>query len=465
MTQNIAQLDFNNLEFKYAYDLIMNTRESVFLTGKAGTGKSTFLRVISQELEKPHVVLAPTGIAAINVKGETIHSFFQLPIGPMLPGDKRLQDLKMRKNKINLIKKLKLIIIDEASMLRSDIMDAIDRILRQVTGYNNSPFGGKQLLLVGDLFQLEPVVRGEEKEILSQFYNTSYFFGAQVFKELNLVNIELQKVYRQADQQFIDLLNNIRNGEPSRENHLALNEQVNPYFKPPEDDLFITLTTTRKIADSTNRHRLESLAGEEQAFEGTIEGDFPVKTLPTDQNLRLKEGAQVMFIKNDSGGNEDQADEEATGRRWVNGTLATVKEMGDNMIKVELRDGQEHTIERAIWENIKYEYDPEENRIQENVLGSFTQYPLKLAWAVTIHKSQGLTFDKVFIDLGHGAFAAGQLYVALSRCTSMEGIILRYSIKNRDLILRPEVLRFYETMNDRQWIERLLKDAGIEGES
>ena len=457
MNQSSAKIDRNNLEFSYAYDLIQKTRESVFLTGKAGTGKSTFLKLISQETDKNHVILAPTGIAAINVKGETLHSFFQLPLGPVLPDDKRLNNPKFRKDKLKLIKKLDLIIIDEISMVRADIIDAIDKVLRVVTKQKNRPFGGKQLLFVGDLFQLEPVVTEDTWEILEQFYKTPFFFGARVFQAINLVNIELQKVYRQSDQAFIDLLNNLRNGEAKNKDLALLNERVDPWFEHAPESFYITLTTTRKIADNINKQNLTKLPGETSVFEGEITDNFPTKNLPTDQYLKLKEGAQVMFIRND----QEILDEgESKARRWVNGTIGKVEHFDEDGIEVRLANDEVHKVKTAVWESIKYEFNDEKNQVEEKVQGTFRQYPLKLAWAVTIHKSQGLTFDQCIVDLGRGAFAAGQLYVALSRCRRLEGLILRSEVEDRDVIVRQAVLDFYQTMNDENLIQKLLQAGG-----
>ncbi len=446
-----TNLDRQNLEFSYAYDLIQKTRESVFLTGKAGTGKSTFLKVISRETDKRHVILAPTGIAAINVRGETIHSFFQLPLGPLLPDDSRLDNPKFRKEKVKLIKELDLIIIDEISMVRVDVIDAIDKVLRRVTKQKNRPFGGKQLLFVGDLFQLEPVVTGDTWQILEQFYRTPYFFGAKVFQAINLVNIELQKVYRQSDQQFISLLNSLRSGEASDKALNLLNQRVDPWFEYSPESFYITLTTTRKIADQINKRNLEKLNGRPQIFEGEIQDNFPTRNLPTDHHLKLKVGSQVMFIRNDHEGGEESGE-----RRWVNGTIGKIEDFEEDGILVRLQDEEVHKVKIAVWESIKYEYDDEKNQVEERVEGTFRQFPLKLAWAVTIHKSQGLTFDQCMIDLGRGAFAAGQLYVALSRCRSLEGLILKSEVELRDAIVRKEVLDFYRTMNDENLINQLL---------
>lgn len=442
-------MDFDNLEFQYAWDLVNETRESVFLTGKAGTGKSTFLRYISKNTKKRHIKLAPTGIASIHIQGETLHSFFQLPLGPLIPGDARLLEQKFRKKKKKIIQKLELIIIDEVSMVRADLLDALDRILRRVTGFKNKPFGGKQLLLVGDLFQLEPVVTGEEEEILNNFYDTSYFFGARVLKEIELVNIELQKVYRQKDENFIGLLNKIRSDQASWQVLNTLNRCYDPRFRPPEKGFYVTLSTTRRIADNTNHKQVETLKSKKHIFHGEIDGEFWVKSLPTDKKLILKEGAQVMFVRNDSTGE----------RRWVNGTLGIVKSIEEDVIQVQVKNGEVHEVEQNVWDNYRYEFDEQENKIYPLVIGTFKQLPLKLAWAVTIHKSQGLTFNDVIIDLGWGAFAAGQLYVALSRCTTFNGIVLKKQLRFRDIIVKPEVIEYYKKMNDQRQIQTLLDNT------
>lgn len=447
-------LDRQNLEFSYAYDLIQQTRESVFLTGKAGTGKSTFLRVISKETHKKHVILAPTGIAAINAKGETIHSFFRLPLGPVLPNDKRLGDISFSREKQKLIKSLDLIIIDEISMVRADIIDALDQVLRKVTKQRNRPFGGKQLLFVGDLFQLEPVLTNDDWEILGDFYNTPYFFGARVFSALNLVNIELQKVYRQADEAFLQLLNSIRNGKVTSEQLDKLNGQVKADDSTNPEDFTITLTTTHQIANQINTRNLQKLPGKSTIFEGEVEGDFPTKSLPTARELELKKGAQVIFIRNDYEG--DLNAEAGIRRRWVNGTIAKIEDFDAYGIWVRLSDDRVEKVQQDTWERIRYKYDEKKQEVVEEVMGTFRQFPLKLAWAVTIHKSQGLTFDSCKIDLGRGTFAGGQLYVALSRCRSLDGITLKTPVRQKDVIVREEVQDFYRTMNDEQLIQNLL---------
>ena len=441
-------LDHENESFYYAQQLVEHTSHSVFLTGKAGTGKSTFLREITRSTQKKHVVVAPTGIAAINVRGVTIHSFFQLPIGPIQAEDARINTFRFNANKVKLIKELELVIIDEVSMVRADIMDAIDYVLRRIRK-NNTSFGGVQLLLVGDMFQLEPVVPRQEEHFLSERYETPFFFSARAFSSLqsDLVNIELTKVYRQSDEVFIDLLNKIRTNDAHRAEMELLNERNE--ISPPFDDssFYITLASRKHIVDKTNKHKLARLEGAEHKYTGKLEGTFPLSGLPTDLELTLKVGAQVIFVRNDSAENK---------RRWVNGTIGKIVSLEDDKIEVELENGYRYDVEKVVWENIKYEYDAGKKTIDETVIGTFKQFPIKLAWAITIHKSQGLTFDNVVVDLGRGAFAAGQLYVALSRCTSMHGLYLSSRVSPGDVIVREEVVHFYERNNDLRIIKQAL---------
>ncbi len=433
---------------EYAYQILAETHSSVFLTGKAGTGKSTFLREAVIKLPKKSVVLAPTGIAAIHVRGETLHAFFKLPFGPILPGDQRLRQIRYPAEKKRLIAELEVLIIDEVSMVRADLLDAVDDCLRRIRK-QPLPFGGVQLLLVGDLLQLEPVTTPQDRELLMAWYNSPYFFDARVWGETSLVNIELDTVYRQQDQDFVALLDRIRKADPSYEDMVRLNHLPK---NPPQDDqeYCITLTGTRASAEATNRNRLQELTGDVSMFQGVIEGNFPANHLPTEERLELKTGAQVIFIRNDIGAY----------RRWVNGTLGVVTQTKENSVTVRLREGQEYNVEPVRWENIRYTQD-QGGKIVEEVIGSFDQLPLALAWAVTIHKSQGLTFDRACIDLGNGAFAAGQLYVALSRCRSIEGLYLKRRLRRQDAMARPEVLRFYEQMNDLEGLRELL--AGSSG--
>lgn len=450
------QLDTNNKEFQDALQLITHTRQSVFLTGKAGTGKSTFLKYICNHTKKKYVVLAPTGIAAINAGGVTLHSFFKLPFRPMLPDDPDLslshgrifEFFKYPKEKRKIIAEVDLIIIDEISMVRADIIDCVDRILRVYSGNMRLPFGGKQLLFVGDVFQLEPVVPSDQKEILSLFYASPFFFSARVFKDINLVPIELQKVYRQTDSVFINILDRIRNNAARKQELDTLNGRYFPSFEPQNEDMYITLATRRDQVDFINEKKLAELPGEEYVSVGKIEGDFPESSLPTQLNLSIKEQAQVIFIDNDYE------------RRWVNGTIGMVSGIDENgNVYVLLESGVEHLVEPTSWRNYKYKYNEKEKRIEEEIVGTFEQLPIRLAWAITVHKSQGLTFSRVVVDLTGGVFAGGQTYVALSRCTSLEGLVLKSKISSRDIFIRKEIVEFSQIFNNQALIEKSLKES------
>lgn len=453
------QLDTNNKEFQDALQLITHTRQSVFLTGKAGTGKSTFLKYICNHTRKKYVVLAPTGIAAINAGGVTLHSFFKLPFRPMLPDDPDLslshgrifEFFKYPKEKRKIIAEVDLIIIDEISMVRADIIDCVDRILRVYSGNMRLPFGGKQLLFVGDVFQLEPVVPSDQKEILSLFYASPFFFSARVFKDINLVPIELQKVYRQTDPVFINVLDRIRNNAARKQELDTLNGRYFPSFEPQNEDMYITLATRRDQVDFINEKKLAELPGEEYVSVGKIEGDFPESSLPTQLNLSIKEQAQVIFIDNDYE------------RRWVNGTIGMVSGIDENgNVYVLLESGVEHLVEPTSWRNYKYKYNEKERRIEEEIVGTFKQLPIRLAWAITVHKSQGLTFSRVVVDLTGGVFAGGQTYVALSRCTSLEGLVLKSTISSRDIFIRKEIVEFSQIFNNQALIEKSLKESEAE---
>ena len=453
------QLDTNNKEFQDALQLITHTRQSVFLTGKAGTGKSTFLKYICNHTKKKYVVLAPTGIAAINAGGVTLHSFFKLPFRPMLPDDPDLslshgrifEFFKYPKEKRKIIAEVDLIIIDEISMVRADIIDCVDRILRVYSGNMRLPFGGKQLLFVGDVFQLEPVVPSDQKEILSLFYASPFFFSARVFKDINLVPIELQKVYRQTDSVFINILDRIRNNAARKQELDTLNGRYFPSFEPQNEDMYITLATRRDQVDFINEKKLAELPGEEYVSVGKIEGDFPESSLPTQLNLSIKEQAQVIFIDNDYE------------RRWVNGTIGMVSGIDENgNVYVLLESGVEHLVEPTSWRNYKYKYNEKEKRIEEEIVGTFEQLPIRLAWAITVHKSQGLTFSRVVVDLTGGVFAGGQTYVALSRCTSLEGLVLKSKISSRDIFIRKEIVEFSQIFNNQALIEKSIKESEVE---
>ena len=449
-------VDTNNAAFQDALNLIQYTRQSVFLTGKAGTGKSTFLRYVCENTKKKHVVLAPTGIAAINAGGSTMHSFFKLPFYPLLPDDPNLslqrgrihEFFKYTKPHRKLLEQIELVIIDEISMVRADIIDAIDRILRVYSHNLREPFGGKQLLLVGDVFQLEPVVKNDEREILNRFYPTPYFFSARVFGQIDLVSIELQKVYRQTDPVFVGVLDHIRNNTAGAADLQLLNTRYNTHIEENESDMYITLATRRDTVDFINEKKLSELPGESTILTGEIHGEFPESSLPTQMELEVKPGAQIIFIKNDYD------------RRWVNGTIGTISGIDEeDTLYVITEDGQEFDVKKDSWRNIRYRYNELEKKIEEEELGIFIQYPIRLAWAITIHKSQGLTFSRVVIDFTGGVFAGGQAYVALSRCTSLNGIQLKKQITRGDIFVRPEIVKFSQRFDNRQSIEKALKQA------
>lgn len=453
INEDLKNIDLDNEEFQNAWKLIRYTHRSVFLTGKAGTGKSTFLRYICAKTKKKYVVLAPTGIAAVNVGGQTMHSFFRIPFKPLLPDDpdfavSRLRErLKYPKPLCKLIKQLELIIIDEISMVRADIIDFMDKVLRVYSGNMREPFGGKQLLFVGDIFQLEPVVTADMRDVLRKFYPNSYFFSALAFREFSLVPIELRKIYRQKDSHFISMLDRVRMGEPSSSDIAVLNARVKERYECDDSKMVMQLATRRDMVDAVNDERLSRLPAREMVYYGRIKGDFPENSLPTLRELVLKTGAQVVFIKNDPE------------RRWVNGTVGKVYLAADDRIEVELENGDRHVVEPEVWSNISYQYDEKTHRVTEKELGSFTQYPLKLAWALTVHKSQGLTFNNVVIDMGHGAFSSGQSYVALSRCTSLEGLVLRSTMSKRDMFVNPSIVQFSREFNNPLLIDNALQWA------
>ncbi len=452
---DISSIDTGSVEFQNALTLISYTQQSVFLTGKAGTGKSTFLKYLTATTKKKFVVLAPTGIAAVNAGGQTLHSFFKLPFKPILPDDPEFSSasrirsrMKYNKSMVKLLKKLDLIIIDEVSMVRADTIDFIDKLLRTYCGNTRQPFGGKQLLLVGDVFQLEPVITGDTRDVLSNYYTQGmFFFNAMAFADLSIVPIELTKVFRQTDEIFIGLLDRVRVAQPLRADIELLNTKVNPLEAGAEKDFTMTIATRRDIVDRINETRLSHIRRPERRYTGEITGEFPDNSLPSDKELIVKEGAQVVFVKNDME------------RRWVNGTIGRIAEAGDDIIIVETEDGKKHEVEPEVWENVRYEYDEEKKEVKEIVIGTFKQFPLKLAWAITIHKSQGLTFDKVIIDVGQGAFSGGQTYVALSRCRSLEGITLRSAIDPRDIFVNRRVVNFSRTFNDDRLIRQALENA------
>ncbi|MDR3268424.1 MAG: helix-turn-helix domain-containing protein [Tannerella sp.] len=441
------QPDENNTVFEMATTFVNETSEHIFLTGKAGTGKTTFLHHIRHATHKRAVVAAPTGVAAINAGGITLHSLFQLPFEPFVPGfSTNKTKFRFSKAKLDLLRQLELLIIDEVSMLRADTLDAIDRTLQGIRR-NSQPFGGIQVLYIGDMFQLPPVVKDDEWELLKAHYESVFFFHSQAVKRTRPVYMELKKVYRQSEQRFVNLLNHVRNNCLSEADLALLNTRFLPNFIPPADVKYITLTTHNFKADRQNKQELDKIAGKEYVFTGEITGEFPDYALPTDMQLRLKAGAQVMFIKNDTEG------------RYYNGKIATVSSISSEQIEVRVPENNEIIqVPKERWTNMKYSLNKETGEMIEEETGSYVQYPLRLAWAVTIHKSQGLTFERAIIDIG-ASFAAGQAYVALSRCTSLEGIVLRSPVSPDCIMTDTHAVHFSRTEKEETELEQLLTEG------
>ncbi len=452
-----------NPELELAFDFLQYTHCNIFLTGRAGTGKTTFLRSIGDRISKQFIVTAPTGVAALNAGGVTLHSFFQLPLTPYIPdgtyGQDRQRRFRFSKEKKRIIREIDLLIIDEISMVRADLMDAIDATLR-LHRRNQQPFGGVQVLMIGDLHQLSPVVTDRDRDLIAQYYETPYFFSSRVMQQSEPVTIELRHIYRQSDRKFIEILNSIRNNTLDQSAAALLNQRHIPDFSPEEQG-YITLTTHNRRADAINQARMESLSGPCFTFNAEITGDFPAQLYPVPPVLKLRKGAQVMFTRNDP---SDKG-------QYYNGKIGTVSDINQDRIVIVCQDDSTEIVaQRVEWKNIQYGLDEETGQIREEVKGSFVQYPLRLAWAITIHKSQGLTFDRAVIDT-QAAFAAGQVYVALSRCRSMEGLVLSSSIPTHMLAVDRAVAEFEARMQQnapssamlaefrRQYEQRLLLEC------
>ncbi|MDD2390361.1 MAG: helix-turn-helix domain-containing protein [Desulfobacterales bacterium] len=445
----------SNHELELARDFVQHTGCNIFLTGKAGTGKTTFLHHLKKNTAKRMIVTAPTGVAAINAGGVTLHSFFQLPFGPFIPGSESFERnrqglFRFSKEKIRIIQSLDLLVIDEISMVRADLLDAVDAVLRRYRR-NDLPFGGVQLLMIGDLHQLSPVAKQEEWQLLQPYYESVYFFSSHALEQTRLVTIELKHVYRQSEPRFIRLLNQVRDNRLDASAILELNRRHIQDFTPEDGQGYITLTTHNRSAESINQTRLQALSEAAHFFKAEISGDFPEYVYPTQATLAFKKGAQVMFLRNDA----------SVEKRYYNGKIGKIKKIFNQTIRVVCPgESEEIVVEPVDWENIKYTVDPETRDIREEIIGKFKQYPLKLAWAITIHKSQGLTFDKAIID-AKSAFAHGQVYVALSRCKTFEGMVLTSAIPSRGIGTDEAVLSFDEMARRNPPSETLLEAAKI----
>jgi len=435
--------NFNIIErneiFDLAYRFVTETSENIFLTGKAGTGKTTFLKYLKNNCSKNIVVAAPTGVAAINAGGVTLHSLFQLPFNPFLPTSfsksELLGKLKFNRQRQDLLRKLELLVIDEISMVRCDTMDAIDTILRSVRRKHDVPFGGVQLLCIGDLYQLPPVAQRQEWSILQAYYSSPFFFDSVVIKEQMPMLIELNKIYRQKEDSFVFLLNKVRNNQMNEDDFDDLHQRFDPHFRPSLEEKYITLTSHNNQADQINYRELQKLSAASFKYEAEIDGDFPESMYPAEGTLVLKEGAQVMFLKND------------IEKRYFNGKIGVIKKLNQDEIVVQC-DDLDIYVSQETWDNSRYTLNRHDGKLEQETLGSFTQFPLRLAWAITIHKSQGLTFEKVMIDAG-AAFSSGQVYVALSRCTSLDGIVLLSKIPSAAIYSNENVIKGQQTLTPK----------------
>lgn len=456
-TDTLQDARNESLPYYLAEEFAMHTNRPLFITGKAGTGKTTFLRKLREQSPKNMAVVAPTGVAAINAGGMTIHSFFQLPVRTLIPTPQSYKQLfaeqRLTQRKRNMIYHLEMLVIDEISMVRADVLDAIDAVLRRYKYRKDQPFGGVQLVMIGDLFQLSPVVtRGDDEEAMKKYYEGPYFFQAKVMQDLQPIYVELDHVFRQQDQTFVQLLNEVRENQLTAQGRALLNARYNPRFRNSDEDFHITLTTHNRLADELNERELAKLSDAPHVFTAEIKKDFPVNIYPTEEVLTLKQGARVMFVRND-----DQKP-----RRFYNGKIGVITDIDSDRIVVRCEDG-DIEVTRMVWENIRYREDEKTGKIDEEILGTFTQYPLRLAWAVTIHKSQGLTFDRVIIDAAR-AFAAGQVYVALSRCRTIEGIVLSSPLDYVELDNDPSVLRYTDSQPSVETIRQALPTARKEYE-
>jgi ATP-dependent exoDNAse (exonuclease V) alpha subunit len=447
-TRTKTKIDFN-AEFQRALDLMETTRSHLFITGRAGTGKSTLLNYFQRHTEKHVAILAPTGVAAVNVGGQTIHSFCGFKPDVTLQSIRR----KRKKDGKSIYKKFDTIVIDEVSMVRADLLDCVDRFLRLNGPTDKEPFGGIQMVFIGDLYQLPPVLGSNEKDLFRLCYRTPYFFSAAVFGELELIFVELEKVYRQQDGEFIRLLNAIRNRSVTDDDLKILNNRVDPNFASSPEDFYLCLTSTNDLADKINEEHLEQLPGKLRTVQGYIDGNFGKEYLPTAEELRFKIGAQIMLLNNDASG------------RWINGTIGRITGMtrddeGEELICAELEDGEEVEIAPNTWQIFRFVVN--DDQLASETIGTFTQYPFRLAFAVTIHKSQGKTFDRVIIDVGRGTFAPGQMYVALSRCTTLDGIVLRRPIQKQHIMVDWQVMKFLTGCQYRIAAKKLSREEKLQ---